>query len=72
MHHKFLVIDGRLLITGSFNWTRQAIIGNNENLVITDHADLVSAYCQEFDRLWQTFDPKHYLVPHMESKTNYS
>ena len=63
MHHKFLIIDGRLLLTGSFNWTRQAIVGNSENLVITDHAELLSAYHDEFNRLWLAYDPKQYLVP---------
>ncbi|CAG9464758.1 unnamed protein product [Pedinophyceae sp. YPF-701] len=28
MHHKFCVVDGERLVTGSFNWTRQACLNN--------------------------------------------
>jgi len=58
MHHKFVVIDNRILITGSFNWTRQAIIGNKENLIVTTHSKLVPLYRSEFEKLWIAFDPK--------------
>jgi cardiolipin hydrolase len=27
MHHKFCVVDGETLLNGSFNWTRQAVVG---------------------------------------------
>jgi phosphatidylserine/phosphatidylglycerophosphate/cardiolipin synthase-like enzyme len=55
MHHKFAVFDGRLLLTGSYNWTRGAAAENEENLVVTDDARLVSAFAREFERLWQKF-----------------
>jgi len=58
MHHKFLVIDNRILITGSFNWSRQAIVGNNENLIVTTHPKLVPVYRSEFQKLWSMFDPQ--------------
>ena len=34
LHHRFAVIDGRYVITGSFNWTENAERRNRENLVI--------------------------------------
>lgn len=53
MHHKFALFDGRLLITGSYNWTRSAADFNRENLVVTDEPKLVTAFGEEFERLWR-------------------
>jgi cardiolipin hydrolase len=57
MHHKFAIIDNKLLLSGSFNWTRQAITGNHENVLITNNQDILSPYMEEFKRLWKLFDP---------------
>jgi len=35
MHHKFCVLDGRDVLTGSYNWTHRAAHHNEENLVLT-------------------------------------
>ena len=53
MHHKFAVFDGRLLATGSYNWTRSAERANYENLVLTEDRALVARFRREFQRLWQ-------------------
>lgn len=58
MHHKFVVIDNRILLNGSFNWTRQAISGNQENLMALSNKRMVSLYHKEFNKLWKEFDPK--------------
>ena len=58
MHNKFAIIDKTLLINGSFNWTRTAITGNFENLLITNDKSIVQTYLKEFDKLWIKFDPK--------------
>ena len=55
MHHKFVIVDKKVLITGSFNWTVQAVKNNNENVVMLQNKDLVGKYVTEFDRLWNTF-----------------
>ncbi len=52
MHHKFAVIDGRVLINGSFNWTRSASDYNQENIVISNATSLIQQFQNEFDRLW--------------------
>ncbi|WP_457568718.1 phospholipase D family nuclease [Desulfurobacterium sp.] len=53
MHNKFAVIDGKTVITGSFNWTVSAEKRNDENLVvIKGDKNLASSYGRIFTRLW--------------------
>jgi len=58
MHHKFCVVDGLILINGSFNWTKQAVEKNQENIIIVDDVVLIQAYNAEFELLWSAFAPK--------------
>jgi cardiolipin hydrolase len=55
MHHKFAVIDKKILVNGSFNWTRSATDYNQENILVTDEPKLVTAYLNEFEDLWKQF-----------------
>jgi mitochondrial cardiolipin hydrolase len=57
MHHKFAIIDQRVLVNGSFNWTRSATDYNQENILVTDEPGLVAAYKREFESLWIEFSP---------------
>jgi len=52
MHHKFALFDRRLLLTGSYNWTRSAAEHNYENLIVTSDLRLASAFGDLYDRLW--------------------
>lgn len=50
-HSKVMVIDGRDVITGSFNFTKAAQQRNAENvLLIKDDAPLASAYAANWQR----------------------
>ncbi|KAM4750184.1 mitochondrial cardiolipin hydrolase isoform 2-T2 [Anableps anableps] len=60
MHHKFAVVDGRLLITGSLNWTLTAVQRNMENILITEEAELVQPFIKEFHRIWVLNDPARF------------
>lgn len=55
MHHKFAVIDHRLLLNGSFNWTRQAVLQNQENVMVTDNPQMVQQFAERFDKLWTQY-----------------
>jgi len=55
MHHKFALIDGNTLVTGSYNWTRSAADKNHENILVTDHPHAVRDFKKEFNRIWEEF-----------------
>lgn len=52
MHNKFAIFDGRLLFTGSYNWTQNAEFRNFENAVFTTDPDVIFSYQKEFDVLF--------------------
>ena len=55
MHNKFCVIDGSVVLTGSYNWSRAAS-GHFENIVVSEGAfDLALAFMREFEDLKSYF-----------------
>ena len=66
MHHKYCVIDNRILMTGSFNWTVSAGKKNYENVLITTNKKLVKLYQDYYNSLWNRND----LIDINKSKTN--
>ena len=52
MHHKVIIIDNHIVITGSLNFTDNADQQNNENVIIIDNADIAKLYTAEFQRVW--------------------
>ncbi|XP_015283122.1 PREDICTED: mitochondrial cardiolipin hydrolase [Gekko japonicus] len=61
MHHKFAIIDKRLLLTGSLNWTTQAIQQNRENVLILEDAEYVKLFLKEFEKIWENYNPANYI-----------
>jgi len=51
MHHKVIIIDGRTVIFGSFNFSNNADKDNDENLLIIDDPVLAQAFEAEFQRV---------------------
>jgi phosphatidylserine/phosphatidylglycerophosphate/cardiolipin synthase-like enzyme len=52
MHHKFMVIDGEIVVTGSYNWSAAAEERNDENLVVIRDKGVAGAFEREFERIW--------------------
>jgi phosphatidylserine/phosphatidylglycerophosphate/cardiolipin synthase-like enzyme len=49
-HNKLILIDRRVILTGSFNFTKSAEARNAENLlIIENHPDLSSSYAANFE-----------------------
>ena len=55
MHNKFAIIDSSLLLTGSLNWTKSAVLLNHDNVLVTSNKSLVEQYSTQFSRLWSKF-----------------
>ncbi|MFZ6030761.1 MAG: phospholipase D-like domain-containing protein [Chloroflexota bacterium] len=51
MHDKVFVIDGRIVWTGSYNFSANAEKKNDENVVIIDNAEIAALYQAECERL---------------------
>ncbi len=55
MHNKFCIIDGKTIITGSYNWSKKAV-QNHENITITwNYPGLAAQFLTEFDKLKQKY-----------------
>jgi phosphatidylserine/phosphatidylglycerophosphate/cardiolipin synthase-like enzyme len=51
MHHKTMIIDDNVVITGSYNFTKSAEQSNDENLLIIRSPQLAAQYLAEYDRV---------------------
>lgn len=57
MHHKYMIIDERTLITGSYNLSDNAEHNTMENIIVLDgeaQAPIVRQFVENFDALWVT------------------
>jgi phosphatidylserine/phosphatidylglycerophosphate/cardiolipin synthase-like enzyme len=52
LHHKFVVVDGALLITGSYNFSQNAELFNFENDLFTTAPGEAFAYGAELSAVW--------------------
>jgi len=53
MHHKFFIIDGQSVWTGSMNITRNDIYNNNNNAIFIRSANLAANYQAVFDEMFK-------------------
>ncbi len=52
MHHKVIIIDQEIVITGSYNFTASAERTNDENVVIFFDKQIAASYLAEFRRVY--------------------
>lgn len=52
MHNKFTIVDGKMVETGSFNYTLNASERNRENQIYISNPIVVKKYQKEFEKMW--------------------
>ena len=70
MHNKFAIIDGQVLLTGSFNWTGMAEQKNEENLLVMTDQQVIREYQKRFEYLYRGStkkEPSYYSTHHKKS-----
>ncbi|HZD57931.1 MAG TPA: phospholipase D-like domain-containing protein [Anaerolineales bacterium] len=57
MHHKVILIDGKTVVTGSYNFSASAENSNDENTLVIHNAEIASLYLSEFQRVFDAAQP---------------
>jgi phosphatidylserine/phosphatidylglycerophosphate/cardiolipin synthase-like enzyme len=52
MHNKIMIVDGIIVITGSYNYSTSAEEYNNENIIIILSDYIAGIYEKEFEKIW--------------------
>jgi phosphatidylserine/phosphatidylglycerophosphate/cardiolipin synthase-like enzyme len=57
MHHKVIIIDRQIVITGSYNFTNSAETRNDENMIVLFDPAIASKYLDEFQKIYDRAQP---------------
>jgi len=52
MHHKVMIIDGEIVVVGSYNFTASAETTNDENVLIIYDSEIAAQFLHEFQRVY--------------------
>ena len=53
LHHKVFIVDGKIVVMGSYNFTQSAEVRNDENILIIYDQAIAQQYMDEFQRVWK-------------------
>ena len=53
MHHKVIIVDEAIVITGSYNFSKSAADRNDENVIIIHNRAIAAQYGAEFERVYK-------------------
>jgi phosphatidylserine/phosphatidylglycerophosphate/cardiolipin synthase-like enzyme len=61
LHYKFAVMDQKVAISTSYNWTCFAGTNNRENILVIDDAEAIQNFNNEFNFLSEQFPLQHQI-----------
>jgi phosphatidylserine/phosphatidylglycerophosphate/cardiolipin synthase-like enzyme len=53
MHHKVMIIDQKVVVTGSYNFSNSAEAINDENTLVINDVAIASVFMKEFSRIYE-------------------
>lgn len=56
MHNKCVLIDRKVLLTGSFNWTRNAVQVNDENIIKTGSKQIIAQWITKYENMFNAIE----------------
>ena len=51
IHNKFCIVDNKIVIDGSYNWTVLAETNNDENIVVIENGKVIKSFISAFENL---------------------
>jgi len=52
MHHKIFIVDGKIVVMGSYNFSKAAEERNDETILIIYNEKIAEFFLEEFERVW--------------------
>jgi phosphatidylserine/phosphatidylglycerophosphate/cardiolipin synthase-like enzyme len=52
MHHKVFIVDKKIVVIGSYNFSKAAEERNDENIIIVYNKDIAEFFIEEFERVY--------------------
>lgn len=70
MNNKAMILDNKIVVTGSYDWTPNAEVTQDNNVLILENELVTDLYLSEFERIWNqtapetiiTTNPSTYIV----------
>jgi len=53
MHHKVFIIDKKIVVLGSYNFSQSAETRNDENILVIYNEAIAGQFMKEFERVWR-------------------
>jgi phosphatidylserine/phosphatidylglycerophosphate/cardiolipin synthase-like enzyme len=53
MNHRFAILDGKRVLTGTFDWSETSAKWNYESILMINESEVVAAFQKEFEILWR-------------------
>ena len=58
MNNKAMILDNSIVVTGSYDWTPNAEVTQDNNVILLNNEQVTELYSSEFERIWNQTSPE--------------